>query len=884
MAYNEHFHKNIHSFEDCVRGIKEWVPLAIHAAHAAYNDQTYKNSLNDIRQCLEWLCWAIIVSKNDRDYEKAKGVVGENTLGTLIQIISKNKWFDTDEFENRTWKERFSNINKKWANPASHAGTICQFSDWELATVEFKKVIPWFWEHFLPEETLPEDIQMVLNGTLLKPDERERRAALHRYYEGLKNEYQAVVLNDDQKMTLEDIYIEPGVRLWKGCLQQADAPGGLELFRDISKRSLHRLVNGFFVEKQPAAFPEVVVQNPRLLLLLGQPGQGKTSFCRRFLYEHIRPEERDANRIFYIRLRDIASVRDLFNDPLDTLQAHVQHSIDRNRDYLDKELFCSATWVLDGLDELAMREANQQGETETFIKDLLRLQDRYPGLYILLTSRFGQVDLDKFRKHSMQVAAIAGLTEAQQVEWLGKYKGFHPECSLDEPTLRRVHAAEEYGHLRELMDQPIVLHLMALAGVSLDTKLSRAAIYGELFDKLCDRSWADNKQIARLQELTDPQDLRAYIREVAFAIYASGREYLRKADLEALPASEDFIKKLGSRAQLGDVLRYLMVAFYMQEVQKSSADTGEEDRRQYAVEFLHKSLQEYLVAEKIWESIKAFGDKNSRTGKYAVDTADQALALAWGLFARKPMSEYIYGYLREHIENDQATDKAAIFDRMLSFAPELLEKQFLHEIMPTEPLKAALHTFADYWAVLAALQPGRNTVPAGGEHRDRFVDLLRIYPAWDKKPWNLSGADLMSADLGGLNLIGSNLSGATLIGSNLSGATLIGSNLSGATLMMATLTATNLIGANLSGANLGSASLIWTNLANVNSLTSQQLQTVYTLYQAQGVPPALVQQLNDNGYQGLFEDPSQEDTWENSLKELQQLDDRGLKHFPTDFK
>ena len=865
MAYNEHFHKNIHSFEDCVRGIKEWVPLAIHAAHAAYNDQTYKNSLNDIRQCLEWLCWAIIVSKNDRDCEKAKGVVGENTLGTLIQIISNKKWFDTDEFENRTWKERFSNINKKWGNPASHAGTICQFSDWELATVEFKKVIPWFWEHFLPEETLPEDIQTVLNGTLLKPDERERRAALHRYYEGLKNEYQAVVLNDDQKMTLADIYIEPGVRLWKGCLQQADAPGGRELFRYISERSLHRLVNGFFVEKPPADFPEVVVQNPRLLLLLGQPGQGKTSFCRRFLYEHIRPEERDANRIFYIRLRDIASVRDLFNNPLDTLQAHVQHSIDRNRDYLDKELFCSATWVLDGLDELVLREANQQGETENFIKDLLRLLERYPDLYILLTSRFGQVELDKFKKRPMLVAAIAGLTEAQQVEWLGKYKGFHPECSLDEPTLRRVHAAEEYGHLRELMDQPIVLHLMALAGVSLDTKLSRAAIYGELFDKLCDRSWADNKQIDRLQELTDPQDLRAYIREVAFAIYASGREYLRKADLEALPASGDFIKKLGSRAQLGDVLRYLMVAFYMQEVQKSSADTGEEDRRQYAVEFLHKSLQEYLVAEKIWESIKAFGDKNSRTGKYAVDTADQALALAWGLFARKPrLGGDIYQYLREHIENDQATDKAAIFDRMLSFAPELLEKQFLHEIMPTEPLKAALHTFADYWGVLAALQPGRNTVPAGVENKQRFADLLRIYSGWDKKPWNLSGVDLGDTDLVSTDLVGAYLDKVDLSFANLDGADLCEvnlrfANLSGANLTWVSFISSRLRFADLSGADLSNAILMDSDLTGTN-LTFEQLQTVGNLYQAQGIPPALVQQLKDNGYQHLFEDPTEDDS------------------------
>lgn len=332
-----------------------------------------------------------------------------------------------------------------------------------------------------------------------------------------------------------------------------------------------------------------------------------------------------------------------------------------------------------------------------------------------------------------------------------------------------------------------------------------------------------------------------------------------------MPASGDFIKKLGSRAQLGDVLRYLMVAFYMQEVQKSSADTGEEDRRQYAVEFLHKSLQEYLVAEKIWESIKAFGDKNSRTGKYAVDTADQALALAWGLFARKPMSEYVYGYLREHIDNDPETDKAAIFDRMLSFAPELLEKQFLHEIMPTEPLKAALHTFADYWAVLAALQPGRNTVPAGGENKQRFADLLRIYSAWDrwhKRPWNLSGADLSDMDLGG-NFYKVDLSFANLSGAELSGANLPYANLHRADLTWVTLIEANLRNADLSGADLSDMALIGSNLT-LAKFSIEQLQTVVSLQDSQGLPPALVQQLKDNGYQHLFEDPTEDDS-ENAI-------------------
>jgi uncharacterized protein YjbI with pentapeptide repeats len=420
-------------------------------------------------------------------------------------------------------------------------------------------------------------------------------------------------------------------------------------------------------------------------------------------------------------------------------------------------------------------------------------------------------------------------------------------------------------------------------------------------------------------------------------------------------------------------------------VQKSSADTGDEDRRQYAVEFLHKSLQEYLVAEKIWESIKAFGDKNSRTGKYAVDTADQALALAWGLFARKPrLGGYIYQYLREHIENDQATDKAAIFDRMLSFAPELLEKQFLHEIMPTEPLKAALHTFADYWAVLAALQPGRNTVPAGVEHRDRFVDLLKICSVSGERPWNLSGVDLSWVDLSGVDLSGVDLSSADLSGANLSLVDLSGSYLSGVDLSYADLSGANLslvdlsgsylsgvilrnadmsesilrntdlgnsvlngvilsnadmsesilrntdlsnsvlngvilsnadmsesilrnvdlsysdltgailrnvdlsksfladadlsdadlngailkntdlgtailINVDLSYADLTGADLSYANLSEVDSLTLEQLQTVETLYQAQGIPPALVQQLKDNGYQGLFEDPTEDD-------------------------
>jgi uncharacterized protein YjbI with pentapeptide repeats len=76
----------------------------------------------------------------------------------------------------------------------------------------------------------------------------------------------------------------------------------------------------------------------------------------------------------------------------------------------------------------------------------------------------------------------------------------------------------------------------------------------------------------------------------------------------------------------------------------------------------------------------------------------------------------------------------------------------------------------------------------------------------------LSGANLNKADLSGANLSSAKLSGAVLYDANLSGADLIGAKLGGADLRIAKLSSALLYGANLCGANLKGADLIGARL------------------------------------------------------------------------
>lgn len=124
--------------------------------------------------------------------------------------------------------------------------------------------------------------------------------------------------------------------------------------------------------------------------------------------------------------------------------------------------------------------------------------------------------------------------------------------------------------------------------------------------------------------------------------------------------------------------------------------------------------------------------------------------------------------------------------------------------------------------------------------------LIKMVELWKHKLVRayLQGANLQEVNLQGVNLQGVNLEGANLQGANLEEASLRKANLQGASLSKA-----NLVWANLEGADLFEALFGYTKDAIIDRLSS-----VYTLYEATGLPTDIERELKHN-HRELFEDP-----------------------------
>ncbi|HTK06528.1 MAG TPA: pentapeptide repeat-containing protein [Ktedonobacteraceae bacterium] len=120
-----------------------------------------------------------------------------------------------------------------------------------------------------------------------------------------------------------------------------------------------------------------------------------------------------------------------------------------------------------------------------------------------------------------------------------------------------------------------------------------------------------------------------------------------------------------------------------------------------------------------------------------------------------------------------------------------------------------------------------------------LVGNEKVSPVISLRNANLRGADLSEGNLGGVDLGGIDLAGADLAGANLAGiflgrADLFGTNLEktnleGTILGSDNLTEANLSYANLKGADLKGANLSYANLLGVVGVTSQQLNTAFSL-------------------------------------------------------
>ena len=585
-------------------------------------------------------------------------------------------------------------------------------------------------------------------------------------------------------MQLSDLYIEPDFKIHRRNLPKGnytqDRDGfvtlpyhGEHLHDYIEKQFLFGQ-NGFDKVKIPATAS-------RLLLLLGQPGQGKTSLCYRTIYDLSHHWEADKELIL-LKLNRLKDPRQFLKTPFDELSNHFENY---------QFEFEKGLLILDGLDELYMAEGLTKAEITDFFSVLSKEVKKRTELTVLVTSRFHYVDLSKIGQKEALRLSLAPLTLTQQQNWLEKYlnPNFGNECQLTAETLVQIHAQKE-GQLKalwELVNQPILLQLVAKADFDIQQLNNRGKIYEDLFDTLIQRSW--DKQDGQLKKFCMEEDggesFRRFLRALAHRIYQSDKEFIT---LEALESWEgetpDFIEnnlQSDFKNNIGEALKDVLITFYFKPVEEDE----QLDRRDEAIEFYHKSLQEYLAMEHIWHTMLEELTAEKKKNRFFINDWRAALKLTWQLSTPKKLSQETGSYLRDIIENHpNKQEKETLLQRMTGFFPDLLEHQFLYKYDATtqkgQPMAQACSCFYVYWTILSILPKETSIITE--QLMPTFCELLTVHQKVQPNQLILFSANLIRANLSSANLRSADLRSADLSSANLRSANLRSANLRSADL------------------------------------------------------------------------------------------------------
>jgi GTPase SAR1 family protein len=710
-------------------------------------------------------------------------------------------------------------------------------------------------EHIEEQKTVYENLLGFLKFN--KYEENEKRTAQLAYQEALRKFYGEVVLNDTKGLLLKDIYIEPLFDLpekhaYKGLRTRIGRTDFTKFLNLPAGYNLHSFVYDFLQGQDTLQLCEhnkhFRNKMPRVLLLLGYPGQGKTSFCKRFLYDSVPAEDSMEQQdkmldkeVYFIRLRYLDRIHELLKgNILEVLREEAGRqakSIIKGAHRLDIEAndFENGVWLLDGLDELYMSNDLNKNQIDDLLKRLIRLTEDNKKLHIIVTSRYGYVDLDRLVQDKIFITALAEMSLEQQQTWLKKYKHEYETFNPYEKKFKRdtwltdkhlAQFAQGKHYLGELLRQPLLLHFIALLQHAVEEYATQAKVYKQLFDELIERRYSETGKLQIFDDIKN-EGLRELVRGLAFAMFQTGKHYIRKSNIKTLECVKEFQRKLGYKERensLETMLKNLMIAFYFQETRKQAGDTDSEDRGEYAIEFLHKSLMEYMTAEYMWETIKEkFLDKNLKE-KYilAEGNESEALKVMSDLFAKERIdngNSEIVRYFIQIIKAEEAGKKKEVSERLQVFLPYFFEHHFLYEYNlkeHTNPIETCKRIFFGCWTAFAYSTEGKKVLPEETKDYLAYFVRLRGYRL------NLSSIDLIGSDLLGANLDNSNLSYANLNNIYLIGSILINTILSNANLNNALLQGAYLGDANLNGANLSGADLVGANLSDAN-LTSANL-------------------------------------------------------------
>ena len=526
-----------------------------------------------------------------------------------------------------------------------------------------------------------------------------------------------------------------------------------------------------------------------VMLIHGEPGHGKTTLCRKAVYEFYRNRfgEKKTN-VFWFRLNPAYS--DIIQDGELVLEnAFCWGNIKSQREMIplreNKEAYEKSIIFLDGYDELKVQAQSINIRLRDFIDTVEAYAEEYQ-IHFVVTARTRSVE-DELYELEIPILQFAPMTEKQQDAWI------HARTKLQsyEPAFEKLRNSSK--EMKEMLGIPILFRMVVEAELE-DTASGVVALYDKLFRATMER---------RKMKSGNREDWHKEYEQLAYEIYCNDETF---ANMRGKELPKDFL--------------YL---FYLK---------GNGEKR---VEFLHRSFYQYFLAHFLYQKMSEVEDEES---------AEAFLCC----LAERRIDRDVLNYIQQIQEKKPDITKKECecildeIERTDAIIADALRAKNKNGNAEKHRLQRCNNIFVNALSICCIVAGNRLKFLL----QEKYA-VHRLIRSYDSENVWLEGVDLSEANLDNANLCGVYLNYAILNGASLAsvhlemsylndvdlvdanlnyadlssvhlkrttlaGTDLYGANLCGADLREANLERADLIGANLSGADLTGANLNDPNL------------------------------------------------------------------------
>lgn len=493
-----------------------------------------------------------------------------------------------------------------------------------------------------------------------------------------------------------------------------------------------------------------------VMLIHGEPGHGKTTLCRKAVYEYGMDRFcKDKTNVFWFRLNPAFAEGIIKNDKFVLKNAFCwgDPEIELNRfpPEENKKEYQNSVVFLDGYDELKAQLHGINLNLTDFIRTAEKFARTY-NMHIIIATRTRSLD-DESISSSIKKLQFAPMSEEQQNKWIEKNALSYKE---DFEGLR-----ESSEEMKEMLGIPILFRMVVNARLE-DTATGVVELYDKLFRATMERRDSNSETV---------KNWRQNYQDLAYKIYCNDEQF---ADIQGEQRADEFL--------------YM---FYIKGGDKQH------------VEFLHRSFYQYFLAHFLYRKMSEVKDEESAEAFLC------CLAERW-------IDADVLNYIRQIQEQKLDITKKECecvlnkIERTDAIVIDALRTQDKSGNAEKHQLQRCNNIFVNALSICCIVAVAAKSKSIISLYKKENIhQSMQRYDCtgiW-LEDVNLAGADLDRVNLAGAYLAEACLIEAYLSRANLRVAYLSGADLSGADLDRADLRIADLIGADLSGADLTEASL-----------------------------------------------------------------------------